>query len=49
MWVDVSAYFMGFFKGWGYGVYKTLTMIDETVDLIRKNDIIGGKGDRHEE
>jgi hypothetical protein len=45
IWVDVVAYFFGYmngFKGGVFGLYDALMGSS-------KNDIIGGKGDRHEE
>lgn len=44
IWVDVFAYFLGFLRGFGEGATAIArTLIDD------QDDIIGGKGDRHEE
>lgn len=45
IWVDVAAYFFGYMSGYKGGVFG---LYDALVDSS-KNDIIGGKGDRHEE
>jgi hypothetical protein len=45
IWVDVTAYLFGYINGYKGGVFG---LYDALMDSS-KNDIIGGKGDRHEE
>lgn len=44
IWVDVFAYLMGFLRGFATGASAVVRRL-----LDIENDIIGGKGDRHEE
>lgn len=45
IWVDVSAYFFGFLGGYKSGVFGLYSALTDS----ENSDIIGGKGDRHEE